>query len=400
MKYLRAPLAALALAALSACATAQVPPPDLLAQGDYRERLPSDEIVYFVLPDRFENGDRANDRGGLSGDRLQTGYDPAAEGFYHGGDLAGLTERLPYLEQLGITAIWFAPIFTNKPVQGPGGEESAGYHGYWVTDFTSVDPHLGTNEEFRSFVDAAHARGMKVYMDIITNHTADVIRYVEGDEAGYVYRSRADYPSSRKAGVAGPAMNDSNGDGIGDLPGIIDELDYIASLGVNGIWISPFFTSPMLDLGYDVADFCEVDPVFGTLADFDTLIARAHALGLKVIIDQVYLHSSDKHEWFTQSRSSRDNDKADWYVWADPKPGGTPAQQLPIGVFRPGLVMGRAPAAILSPQFPDPATRSQSAQPGRAGCVARRRQVLAGARGRRLQDRCRAALHARSGANR
>ncbi|HEX7784171.1 MAG TPA: alpha-glucosidase [Sphingobium sp.] len=117
---------------------------------------------------------------------------------------------------------------------------------------------------------------------------------------------------------------DSNGDGIGDLPGITARLDHIASLGVDAIWLSPFFTSPMRDFGYDVSNYCDVDPIFGTLADFDALIARAHALGLKVIIDQVYSHTSDQHPWFVESRSSQDNPKADWYVWADPKPEGSP----------------------------------------------------------------------------
>src|SRR3546814_9408347 len=126
--------------------------------------------MYCGLTDRFENGDPANDRGGLTGDRLATGYDPAAKGFFHGGDLAGLTRRLDYIQGLGATAIWLAPIFKNKPVQGPKGQESAGYHGYWVTDFTRVDPHFGTNDEFKAFVDAAHARGMKVYMEIGRAH--------------------------------------------------------------------------------------------------------------------------------------------------------------------------------------------------------------------------------------
>src|SRR3989344_3018356 len=174
---------------------------------DSRSRPVSDDIIYFVLPARFENGDRSNDRGGLKGDRLATGYDPTAKGFYHVGDLAGLTRRLDYIEGLGATAIWFAPIFRNKPVQGPKGDESAGYHGYWVTDFTSVDPHFGSNAEFKAFVDAAHARGMKVYMDIITNHTADVIQYRDGDASSYRYRSLADYPFARRGGVDGPAIN-------------------------------------------------------------------------------------------------------------------------------------------------------------------------------------------------
>ena len=117
---------------------------------------------------------------------------------------------------------------------------------------------------------------------------------------------------------------DTNGDGIGDLPGITQRLDYVASLGVDAIWLSPFFTSPMRDFGYDVADYCGVDRVFGTLADFDALATRAHVLGLKLIIDQVYSHSSDQHLWFKESRSNRSNPKADWYVWADAKADGSP----------------------------------------------------------------------------
>ena len=117
---------------------------------------------------------------------------------------------------------------------------------------------------------------------------------------------------------------DSNGDGIGDLPGITARLDYVAALGVDAIWISPFFTSPMKDFGYDVADYCGVDPIFGKLADFDALVARAHELGLKVLIDQVYAHTSDEHPWFAESRQSRTGAKSDWYVWADAKPDGAP----------------------------------------------------------------------------
>ncbi|WP_425642368.1 alpha-glucosidase family protein [Marinomonas gallaica] len=117
---------------------------------------------------------------------------------------------------------------------------------------------------------------------------------------------------------------DANGDGIGDLKGITGKLDYVASLGVNAIWLSPIFTSPMKDFGYDVSDYRDIDPMFGSLADFQRLIERAHELGLKVMIDQVISHSSDQHPWFEESRQDRTNPKADWYVWADPKPDGTP----------------------------------------------------------------------------
>ena len=119
-------------------------------------------------------------------------------------------------------------------------------------------------------------------------------------------------------------FKDSNNDGIGDLKGITEKIEYIASLGVDAIWISPFFTSPMKDFGYDVADFCGIDPMFGTMQDFENLLQKAHDCGLKVIIDQVYSHTSDAHSWFAQSRESKDNPKSDWYVWADPKPDGSP----------------------------------------------------------------------------
>ena len=120
------------------------------------------------------------------------------------------------------------------------------------------------------------------------------------------------------------SFQDSNGDGVGDLKGITKRLDYVASLGVDAIWLSPFFASPMKDFGYDVSDYRAVDPSFGTLQDFDVLLEKAHGLGLKVMIDQVISHTSDQHEWFKQSRQSADNPKSDWYVWADAKPDGSP----------------------------------------------------------------------------
>ncbi|MFC4670938.1 alpha-amylase family glycosyl hydrolase [Seohaeicola nanhaiensis] len=120
------------------------------------------------------------------------------------------------------------------------------------------------------------------------------------------------------------SFQDSNADGIGDLRGIVDRMPYLASLGVDAIWVSPFYTSPMKDFGYDISDFCDVDPMFGTLADFDALVAAANDHGLKVMIDLVLSHTSDQHAWFTASRASREGPYADWYVWADPKEDGTP----------------------------------------------------------------------------
>lgn len=189
------------------------------------DRIPQDEIVYFVLPDRFENGDSANDKGGLTGGPLDHGYDPTNKAFYLGGDLKGLTDRLDYIQGTGATAIWLGPIFKNKAVQGGPGQESSGYHGYWITDFTSPDPHLGTREELKTFINSAHARGMKVYMDIITNHTADVISYRECYDPNYsgadkidgpcTYRSVADYPWTTKGGPNGEPINEGF---LGDAP--------------------------------------------------------------------------------------------------------------------------------------------------------------------------------------
>ncbi|WP_242493745.1 pullulanase-type alpha-1,6-glucosidase [Sanguibacter massiliensis] len=145
----------------------------------------SDEQFYFVLTDRFANGDPSNDTGGVEGDRSAHGFDPADKAYYHGGDLAGLRANLDYIEGLGTTALWLTPTFKNRAVGGTGTDQSAGYHGYWVTDFTQVDPHLGTNAELEALIDDAHARGIKVYFDIIVNHTADIIDYEEGV---YTYR--------------------------------------------------------------------------------------------------------------------------------------------------------------------------------------------------------------------
>ena len=159
----------------------------------------TDENFYFVMADRFANGDRGNDLGGLPADRLVSGFDPTHKGFYHGGDLKGLRERIDYIRGLGTTSIWLTPSFKNKAVQLEDGP-SAGYHGYWITDFTQIDPHLGSNADLRALIDAAHARGMKVYFDIITNHTADVIGYAEGARQRYVskdvrpYRTAAGVP--------------------------------------------------------------------------------------------------------------------------------------------------------------------------------------------------------------
>ncbi|NUK89296.1 pullulanase-type alpha-1,6-glucosidase [Streptomyces lunaelactis] len=188
--------AALCAALIPAVPAASAAPPPAppsdgrLAAEPARHDLTREQF-YFVLPDRFANGERSNDRGGLTGSRLETGYDPADKGFYQGGDLKGLTGRLDYIKGLGTTAIWLAPIFRNRPVQGTGKDASAGYHGYWITDFTQVDPHFGTNADLEKLIDKAHGKGMKVFFDVITNHTADTVDYAEQK---YGYRPKGAYP--------------------------------------------------------------------------------------------------------------------------------------------------------------------------------------------------------------
>lgn len=146
----------------------------------YLERDIRDEVFYFVMPDRFVNGDPKNDMGSTTIPESRGGFDPTSKGHFHGGDLAGLKGKLPYLQEMGITAIWMTPIMRNQAVQG----DSSGYHGYWVLDFNEIDPHLGSNEELVDFIDAAHDMNIKVFFDIIANHSADVIKYEECIDKG------------------------------------------------------------------------------------------------------------------------------------------------------------------------------------------------------------------------
>ncbi len=156
----------------------------------------TDQNFYFVMADRFNNGDPANDHGGLPPGKAegQSGFDPTGKGWYHGGDLKGLTAKLDYIQGLGTTAIWLTPSFKNKAVQPE--DFSAGYHGYWITDFTQIDPHFGTNDDLRTLIGAAHRRGIKVYFDIITNHTADVIKYGKDLRRPYISKDRAPYKTA------------------------------------------------------------------------------------------------------------------------------------------------------------------------------------------------------------
>lgn len=210
-------LSALAIASFGAAPAGAVP--DHGGGGGlaalHSQRGPvTDENFYFVMADRFDNGDPANDRGGLGDDPLVSGFDPTRKGYYNGGDLRGLLNRIDYVKGLGTTSIWLTPSFKNKAVQLEDGP-SAGYHGYWVTDFTQIDPHLGTNADLRALVDAAHGRGMKVYFDIITNHTADVIGYQQGARKSYVSKDSAPYKTA-----AGAAFDDRDFAGKGSFPAL------------------------------------------------------------------------------------------------------------------------------------------------------------------------------------
>jgi pullulanase/glycogen debranching enzyme len=167
-------------------------PPEIAALVTAPARNPiQDDVFYFVMPDRFENGSDGNNTGGIPGDRLDHGFDPTDKGFFHGGDLAGLTSKLDYLADMGVTSLWMTPVFKNNPVQGSGADASAGYHGYWYVDMTQFDPHFGTNAELATLIAEAHARGIKIFFDIITNHTADILTY---EEDIFAYRTKADFP--------------------------------------------------------------------------------------------------------------------------------------------------------------------------------------------------------------
>jgi glycosidase len=201
----------------------------MTTEPNYLRRLPQDEIVYFLIPDRFENGDEANDRGGLdSNDRQVTGFDPSDERYYHGGDLEGVRRRLAYIKALGATAILLTPVMRNKYVQMGG----AAYHGYWILDFTGVDPHLGSEETFRQLVDEAHGMNLKVFLDIVVKQTADVIHYVE--RGGNVpYRSRSEFPVNRLHGLHGQAINEGF---TGDGPGHRNQKNFGCLNNPNWAW--------------------------------------------------------------------------------------------------------------------------------------------------------------------
>ena len=173
---------------------------------------------------------------------------------------------------------------------------------------------------------------------------------------------------------------DSNGDGIGDLGGIRSRLDYLQWLGVDAIWISPIYPSPMADFGYDVSNYTDIDPIFGTLADFDALLADVHARGMKLLLDYVPNHTSDQHPWFVESRSSRQSAKRDWYIWRDPAPGGGPPNNWRANFGGGAWEWDERDRTVLLPRVSQRAARSQLAQSGSAAGDARCAALLARAR--------------------
>ncbi|OZG72158.1 hypothetical protein BTA51_17560 [Hahella sp. CCB-MM4] len=241
----------------------------LLALSACKERSIQDEVFYFVLPDRFHNGNPSNDIGNIPGTRDDNGFDQQDEAYYHGGDIAGLLQKLPYLKEMGVTAIWMTPVFRNEAAIPSG----AGYHGYWTLDYTHIDPHLGTNEELSQLIEKAHKMGLKVFFDIVVNHTADVIGYDEChnpdgtlkdgmDSCPYVDSSQSAYtpfiPAGREndkvpAWLNDPAHYNNRGDStfsgessiLGDFYGL-DDLNTADPQVVEGMvdifkfWISEF----------------------------------------------------------------------------------------------------------------------------------------------------------------
>lgn len=240
--------------------------------GAHSLRAPvTDERFYFVMADRFSNGNTQNDDGGLGTDPMVSGFEPTKKGFYNGGDLQGLREQIDYIEGLGTTSIWLTPSFKNKAVQPE--DKSAGYHGYWITDFTQIDPHLGTNAELKALIDDAHARGMKVYFDIITNHTADVIGYEEGDRTAYVSKDVEPYMNA-----AGEEFDDRDYAGTGQFPDLdpATSFPYTPELkaGEEDLKVPAWLNDPTLYHNRGDTTFAGEDSYYGDFFGLDDLFTE------------------------------------------------------------------------------------------------------------------------------
>jgi glycosidase len=254
-------------------ANSEAPASDLAAIAQPPARHPiQNDVLYFVLPDRFANGSTENDTGGLEGDRLITGFDPTDKGFYHGGDIAGLISKLDYLEQLGVTAIWMTPLFKNKVVQGQSADPSAAYHGYWIVDFTQLDPHFGANAELEALIEEAHSREIKIFFDLITNHTADVIQYEDGQSS---YRSKLEYPYRDARGTA---FDDLNYAGTGKFPtlSIAESFPYIPVIpqAERTIKIPAWLNAPIYYHNRGNSQFSGENSLYGDFSGLDDLFTE------------------------------------------------------------------------------------------------------------------------------
>ncbi|MFJ5958332.1 alpha-amylase family glycosyl hydrolase [Paenarthrobacter sp. NPDC092416] len=261
-------------ASISAGISAKKTAPDPAAGHSVRGGI-SDQNFYFVMADRFNNGTTANDDGGLGSDPMVSGFDPTRKGFFNGGDLKGLQDRLGYIQGLGTNALWLTPSFKNKAVQGGGQLEnsSAGYHGYWVTDFTQIDPHLGTNAELKTLIDAAHARGMKVYFDIIANHTADVIQYQETASAPYISKATEPYRSA-----TGEAFDDHDYAGTQDFPALDPATSFpytpVVPAAEQDVKVPAWLNDPTLYHNRGNTNFAGEDSLYGDFFGLDDLFTE------------------------------------------------------------------------------------------------------------------------------
>jgi alpha-amylase len=232
----------------------------------------TDENFYFVMADRFENGSTANDLGGLPNERLVSGFDPTKSNFYNGGDLIGLRQQLDYIQGLGTTALWLTPSFKNKPVQLEDGP-SAGYHGYWITDYTQIDPHLGTNEDLRALIDDAHGRGMKVFFDIVLNHTADVISYAEGARMPYISKDTEPYRTAD-----GTPFDDQDYAGDPDFPALNAETSFpyapVLAPGEENLKVPAWLNDVTLYHNRGDTTFAGEDSLYGDFFGLDDLFTE------------------------------------------------------------------------------------------------------------------------------
>ena len=228
-----------------------------VARGDV-----SAESIYFVMTDRFANGDTSNDLGGLTGGSSTTGFDPSDVGYWHGGDFKGLTAHLKYIKDMGFTAIWITPPIKQQTVQG----NSAAYHGYWGLDFLAVDPHLGTSADFQNFVDGAHNLGMKVILDVVANHTGDIIQYSNGKAFIPADKANAKNPAFLNKLNNYHNMGPSTFEGESILTGDFNSLDDIATeqpevvqgfIDIWSYWIKTFGID-----GLRIDTFRHVEPAF------------------------------------------------------------------------------------------------------------------------------------------